>query len=116
MDWSAIYAGSEEIYNYFDTFSRKYDLRKYCRLRHEVVGACWDEGTGKWNIEVADLTTGTSFRDDCDIFINATGLLNAWKWPTIPGLENYKGTLLHTAKWDTDVDLTGKGIGLIGNG
>lgn len=81
-----------------------------------MVDARWDEGTAKWNIKVTNLTTGTSFPDNCDVFINASGLLNAWKWPEIPGLMSYKGTLLHTAKWDTNVDLTGKNIGLIGNG
>lgn len=42
--------------------------------------------------------------------------MNAWRWPAIPGLDKYKGTLLHTANWDDNVNLTGKHVGLIGNG
>ena len=52
----------------------------------------------------------------CDIFISATGILNAWQWPKIPGLSDFKGPLLHSARWDDSVDLKGKVVGLIGNG
>ncbi|TFK39761.1 hypothetical protein BDQ12DRAFT_649180 [Crucibulum laeve] len=115
-DWSSVYAGSDEIYTYFDNFAEKYGLRKYCKLQHEVSGATWNETKGGWDVQVTDLRTGDIVSDYCDFFINASGVLNAWKWPTIPGLENYKGQLLHTARWDTSVDLTGKHVGLIGNG
>lgn len=67
-------------------------------------------------MEVQNTSTGEIFSDYCDILINAGGILNAWRWPAIPGLDKYKGTLLHTANWDPNVNLTGKHVGLIGNG
>ena len=67
-------------------------------------------------MKVQNTITGETFSDYCDILINAGGILNAWRWPAIPGLEKYKGKLLHTANWDPNVDLTGKHVGLIGNG
>jgi cation diffusion facilitator CzcD-associated flavoprotein CzcO len=54
--------------------------------------------------------------DHCDILVNASGILNNWQWPAIPGIDKYKGTLLHTANWDDNIDLTGRNVGLIGNG
>lgn len=81
-----------------------------------MTGAFWNEETAGWDINVEDLALNTEIHDHCDIFINATGILNNWRWPAIPGLHDYKGTLLHTANWDKDVDLTGKHVGLIGNG
>lgn len=116
LDWSAVYAGSGEIFNYFDTFSRKYGLRKYCRTRHQVVEAIWDKSTAGYHVKILDLNSNTHIDDYCDILVNAGGILNAWRWPAISGLEKYKGTLLHTANWDSSVDLTGKHVGLIGNG
>lgn len=65
---------------------------------------------------IQDLENGQGIEDFCDIFINATGILNNWKWPDISGLDTYKGTLLHTADWDENVKLDGKTVGLIGNG
>ena len=63
-----------------------------------------------------DLTTQTDFEDTCDVFINAGGYLNNWRWPQAPGLESFKGTILHSAHWDKSVPLEGKKVGLIGNG
>ncbi|KAK4941427.1 hypothetical protein LTR10_018696 [Elasticomyces elasticus] len=116
LDWSAVYAGSGEIFNYFDTFSRKHGLRRYCKTRQQVVKATWDSARGGYHVGVHDLANNTHHEDYCDILINAGGILNAWRWPAIPGLDKYKGTLLHTANYDTSVDLTGKHVGLIGNG
>ncbi|KAH8594222.1 hypothetical protein B0O99DRAFT_514343 [Bisporella sp. PMI_857] len=115
-DWSAVYAGSEEIYNYFNDFAKKYHLGQYVKLEHQVTGAYWNNEFGGYDVTVRNLTNGRDFRTNCDILINAGGVLNNWRWPAIPGLEKYKGVLLHTANWDETVDLHGKHVGLIGNG
>ena len=111
-----MYAGSAEIRDYFVSFAKKYDLYKYIKVKHQVTQAIWNNKAGKWEVEILDLADGTTIRDSCDILVNATGVLNAWKWPAIPGLQDFKGTLLHTARWDSSVDLKGKHVGLIGNG
>lgn len=116
LDWSAVYAGSGEIYNYFDNFSKKYGLRRYCKTEHKVIGATWNDEKGGYDVVVENLSTGEKMADYCDILVNAGGILNAWRWPAIKGLDKYKGTLLHTANWDPRIDLTGKHVGLIGNG
>ncbi|KAL4758045.1 flavin-containing monooxygenase [Aspergillus foveolatus] len=115
-DWSASYASSKEIFNYFDNFARKYGLRQYCRVRHQVIGAAWNTQHGGYDVRVCDLQSGQEWDDSCDILINAGGILNSWRWPAIPGLEKYKGTLVHTANWDDSIVLKGKHVGLIGNG
>ncbi|KJA23566.1 hypothetical protein HYPSUDRAFT_66248 [Hypholoma sublateritium FD-334 SS-4] len=115
-NWSSVYASSREIRNYFDCFATKYDLRKYISLRHQVVGAIWKEETGEWEVDVKNLEDGTIKHDSCSVLINATGITNAWKWPEIDGLYDFKGPLLHTALWDASVELEGKHVGIIGNG
>jgi cation diffusion facilitator CzcD-associated flavoprotein CzcO len=116
LDWSAVYAGSGEIKKYFQDFAAKYELNKFIKLNHQVVGAWWDDASGKWDIKVEDLMAKTKFWTTCDIFINASGILNAWRWPSIPGIDKYKGKLLHSANWDHSVALEGNHVGLIGNG
>ncbi|KAG8157087.1 hypothetical protein KVR01_013077 [Diaporthe batatas] len=113
-DWSANYASSHEIYTYFNDFVDQYKLRPYISLNHEVVGASWEEHTSTWVVKIKN--ADGVFEQRCDFLINAAGILNNWKWPAIPGLQSYKGTLLHSAAWDDSVDLTGKHVGLIGNG
>lgn len=85
-------------------------------MSYAVSGAKWDESTVSWNVEITKLETGDIIYDSCDILINASGILNAWRWPAIPGLQSYKGPMLHSANWDDNVQLEGKHIGLIRNG
>jgi cation diffusion facilitator CzcD-associated flavoprotein CzcO len=116
LDWSGVYATSQEIYNYFDSFSNKYGLKKYIHTEHQVIGAQWDNKKGGYDVRVQYVNGKQEFTAHCDILINASGVLNNWRWPAIPGLDKYKGLLLHTANWDPKTDLTGKHVGLIGNG
>jgi cation diffusion facilitator CzcD-associated flavoprotein CzcO len=116
MEWTSVYPPAKEIFDYHENFARKYGLLQYIRLDHQVIGAYWDNHLGGYDVKIKDNANGSVIRNHCDILINAGGILNNWKWPAIPGLEKYKGVLLHTANWDESVDLTGKHVGLIGNG
>lgn len=114
-DWSANYASSSEIYQYFKDFVHKYDLRQYLHCSHKITGARWDDATKEWTVTVRN-DAEVSFEKKCDFLINAAGILNAWRYPAIPGLQGYQGTLVHSANWDEKLDVTGKHVGLIGNG
>lgn len=115
-DWPSVYASGSQIRGYFEGFQSKYGLGKYCKTKHQVTFAEWKEGQGEWHVQVRDLTTGRTSNDTCQILINAAGVLNEAQWPDIPGLHDFHGQLIHSAKWGQDVDLKGKRVGLIGNG
>lgn len=78
--------------------------------------AVWDEVYSEWKVEVEDLGTGRIFETKCDILINASGFLNKWTWPDIPGIESFSGTKLHSAAWDHAVVYNEKRIAVIGTG
>lgn len=63
-----------------------------------------------------DQVTKETWHDWAHVFVNGTGLLNSWKWPDINGLFDFKGSLMHSAKWDHEVDFANKKIGVIGTG
>lgn len=42
--------------------------------------------------------------------------MNAWKWPEIPGLHDFKGKLVHSAAYPSDLDVSGKRVALVGAG
>jgi cation diffusion facilitator CzcD-associated flavoprotein CzcO len=44
------------------------------------------------------------------------GLIEPKENPKVPGLEKFEGSILHTARWDENVDLHGKDIVLLGTG
>lgn len=43
-------------------------------------------------------------------------VLSNWKWPSIDGLNTFKGKLVHSASWDTDYSFEGKRVASIGIG
>ena len=44
------------------------------------------------------------------------GFVNNWKFPDVPGIEDFEGTVMHTASWKHDVEYHGKRVAVIGNG
>lgn len=90
-------------------------LGKYINLEHEVVKAEWQADRAKWVVTIRG-PDGKEFDDEADIFINASGILNSYKWPNIPTLKRFKGTLVHTARWPKDLDWKNKKIAIVGTG
>jgi len=94
---------------------KKYGLDRDLKLGHRVQKAEFDEEAGKWMLEIGT-KDGANFKDECDILVSAVGFLSDWRWPGIPGLHDFEGSLMHSAVWDASFDPTGKKIAVIGNG
>lgn len=113
-DWSEFYAGSQEIQQYFVDFATKHDLNKYVQFNSVVQSVTWIEDQGIYDVEIS--CQGKIVHDFCHILINATGTLNKWKWPDIPGLNDFQGKLLHSAHWDSSLSWQDKTVAVIGTG
>ncbi|KAL2841973.1 hypothetical protein BJX68DRAFT_278502 [Aspergillus pseudodeflectus] len=114
-NWPNYYATAQQIHEYMHGVADKYDCNKYIKYRHAIKGAVWDEEDAKWELSVQS-PDGSVFQDRVDVFINAGGVLNNWKWPSIEGLHSFQGKLIHSARWDQDYDFTNKKIATIGIG
>ncbi|KAL3455502.1 hypothetical protein BJX64DRAFT_294964 [Aspergillus heterothallicus] len=114
--WSHHFAPAEEIGDYFKSVVTEYELYDRIQLKTTVTQAAWDEGLGMWAVNVRDLASGRESEVRADVLVNAGGILNAWKWPEIAGLTSFAGPRLHTAAWDSSVELKDKRIGVIGSG
>ncbi|GAM39067.1 hypothetical protein TCE0_034f10308 [Talaromyces pinophilus] len=114
-EWPNYYATSQQIHEYMHQVADKYDCNKYIKYEHSIKSAVWNENDAKWAIKVQK-GDGSVLEDNVDVFINAGGVLNNWKWPNIEGLHNFKGKLIHSARWDEDYDFTGKRVASIGIG
>ncbi|KAF7114789.1 hypothetical protein CNMCM5793_000328 [Aspergillus hiratsukae] len=115
-EWSTFYAAAPEIHAYWKRVAEKYGCMKYVKLKQQIIEAVWDDSKSKWQLKVQDIQTGSVYSDECNVLISATGALNSWKWPDIPGLHDFKGKLQHSARWDESYDYTGKRAAVIGNG
>ncbi|EXJ55397.1 hypothetical protein A1O7_08324 [Cladophialophora yegresii CBS 114405] len=118
-EWSGFYSGADEIEQYFRRFHDQHNLAPYIRLDSEVVSATWLEDAGELQVKVknaANENETTTITDRCNVLINGSGVVNKWKWPAIEGISSYKGTLAHSAKWDTSIDWQGKKVAVLGTG
>ncbi|KAK4701577.1 hypothetical protein P7C70_g4652, partial [Phenoliferia sp. Uapishka_3] len=110
-------SGAPEILNYFKTVSSEYKLDRNVNLNHTLIGAWWMEDLKKWKVKLMRNNDPEDIVEDTgDVLINATGVLNKWVWPKIAGRESFKGPMLHSANWDSSVDLEGKRVAVIGSG
>ncbi len=110
-DWSQRYAPSWEIQDYLLRVVDKWKLRERMRLNTEIVAARFDEGAGVWNLTT---NQGDEFR--ARVVLAGVGGLVDPAYPDIPGLEDFQGDTMHTARWNHDVDLGGKRVSVIGTG
>ena len=86
------------------------------RLAHKALEARWDEKASKWTVKIENLQTGEVFTDSADALMTGVGALNEWRWPGIPGIEEYQGKLLHSAAWDETFEYKDKKVAVIGAG
>lgn len=107
--WSAAYAPGSEIQAYLENVVSTYQLAPYIKLRHEMTNAIWDDIQGKWRVSMKKSkdTGGVDpsdevFEDSADILFTAIGSLSRWDWPDIEGLQDFDGTLVHSAGWDVE--------------
>ncbi|EKT76997.1 flavin-containing monooxygenase [Rhodococcus opacus] len=110
-DFSQMYPDHEEMRSYFNYVDSKLDLSKDSRFNTKVVGATFDEEQRMWNLETQD---GATFRARFVVF--ATGSTTEPYTPSIPDMDAYQGELVHTARWRSDLDMTGKRVAIIGTG
>ncbi|MFL6160544.1 MAG: flavin-containing monooxygenase [Marmoricola sp.] len=109
--WSRVYAPGTELKEYAEHCVRKYGLADRIRLSSAVVDTSYDDATALWTV-----TTVNGERITTRFVVNATGVLTKPKPPAIPGLDTFTGETVHTARWDHDLDLRGKRVGVIGTG
>lgn len=74
-EWPNYYATSEQIHAYLKKTAIKYDLERYIQYSHSVESARWDEDSGKWTLAIR--TGDHVLETECDVFINAGGVLYA---------------------------------------
>ncbi|KAJ9497968.1 hypothetical protein H2202_006571 [Exophiala xenobiotica] len=117
--WSKYFSPGAEIHKYIKGVAEKYKVDQKVRYNTKVTGATWDGEAGIWAVDVETMSSeGDHARErlEAEVVISATGLLNKWKWPIIPGLADFEGKLLHSANWDCSWDWTNQRVALIGCG
>jgi cyclohexanone monooxygenase len=89
------FADGTEIHEHCQRIARQFGLYDQALFHTLVRSLRWDESIKRWRV-------GTSRGDDirARFVVMAQGPLNRPKLPGIPGLDQFKGKLFHSARWD----------------
>jgi len=110
--WTERYAAQPELLAYANHVADRYALRDGILLNTRIAAAHWDEAAQCWQARAED---GRQWA--ARYMVLATGPLSTPNQPDFPGLQDFKGQVLHTAAWPHEpVDLAGKRVGVIGTG
>ncbi|MFC9935918.1 flavin-containing monooxygenase [Glutamicibacter sp. NPDC127525] len=105
------YVKQPDILKYLNGVVDRFGLREHIRLETGMTGAEFNEAKSIWSIR-----TDAGITYEAQYLITALGLLSATNIPDFQGVERFQGRIVHTGNWPDDLDLTGKRVGVIGNG
>src|SRR4051794_2246576 len=105
------FASGFEIFEYCQTLAERYGFYDHCLFHTVVTRTEWDEQAERWTVST---DRGDAMR--ARFVILANGVLTSPRLARIPGMERFQGASFHTSRWDYNVDLEGKRIGIIGTG
>ncbi len=110
-NWTTKYVRQPEILEYLNGVVDRYHLRDHIKLETAMTSADFDEASGRWTVR-----TDRGERITCRFLVTGLGLLSATNLPEFPGADTFEGRIVHTGAWPADLDVTGKRVGVIGNG
>ena len=90
---------------------RPFGFYEHCLFHTTVQQTEWDETAGRWTV-----TTDRGDAMRARFVILANGILTTPKLARIEGMQTFRGETFHTSRWNYDVDLKGKTVGIIGTG
>ena len=109
-EWTSTYSPQPEIRDYLRACVDRFDLRARLRTGVDVTQATWNEAAAHWDIETSE-GPWTAL-----LLVSAVGPLTEPKLPDVPGINRFRGKIMHSARWDGDYDLSGKRVASIGTG
>lgn len=112
-------ATADEILKYMGEVIDENGLDPHIRYRHKITNADWNYADSLWTVTAQDLESGESRRFTCNFLYMCQGYYrhNQGYMPDWDGVEDYKGTLVHSEEWPEEgLDYEGKNVLVIGSG
>ncbi|MDR3663051.1 MAG: NAD(P)/FAD-dependent oxidoreductase [Mycobacterium sp.] len=108
--WSRLFAPGAELRQYAERCVDKYGLKPHIQLRTKVDRAVFDGRENVWHLHTEGGVITARF------LVGAVGPLDQPKNPDIKGINDFRGELVHTARWDDTAAIDGKRVAVIGTG
>jgi 4-hydroxyacetophenone monooxygenase len=114
-DWPLHFSTQDVLLDYFRRCADAFGVRDKIRFSTEVTSVTWSDADLRWSIGVRT-ADGTEETLVANAVISAVGQLNRPSFPAIEGRDSFEGDTFHSARWDHDIDLSGKRVAVIGTG
>lgn len=111
-------ATAAEILDYMGDVIKENDLGPHIRYRHKITSAAFSRDTNLWTVESERTDTGERRVFTCNFLWMCQGYYEHAQGytPDWPGMNDYKGQLVHPQTWPRDIDLKDKNVLVIGSG
>jgi monooxygenase len=104
------------IRDYVEETAREFGIDRRIRFRHRVTEASWSSADARWTL-IAETESGPR-RFTCRFLFLCSGYYDYEQGyrPEWPGMDAYRGRIVHPQFWPDDLDHSGKRIVVIGSG
>ncbi len=110
-DWARSHAHRQQLQLYLEEAVEEFGLRPHCQFGTGITDVVWDDETHRYAVR-----TEAGNEMMFNVVISAVGLFHSPVYPDWPGLKSFQGPKFHTFKWESQNDLTGKRVAVIGTG
>jgi len=111
-------ATAEEIRTYMQEVIDENDIERHIRYRHKIGSANWSHADQCWTVDAVNKETGEPVRISANFLWMCQGYYKHAQGytPDWPGMEDYRGQIVHPQTWPEDLDYKGKNVLVIGSG
>ena len=111
-------ATAAQIMKYMGEVIDEHDLAQHIRYQHKITGASWSSADNLWTVDVLRTDTNEKVQYTTNFlwmgqgyYKHAQGYTPEW-----PGMDKYKGRIVHPQTWSNDIDYKNKNVLVIGSG
>jgi monooxygenase len=111
-------ADGPSILSYIREVASDHGIDARIRYGHRVVAARWSTLEARWTVEIEQGPDKRKTTITCGFLWMCSGYYDyvAGYTPAFPGVERFKGRIVHPQKWTEDIDYKGKKVVVIGSG
>ena len=109
-------ADGPSILNYVRQTAAENGIDRHIRFGHKVKRAAWSTQDARWTVEAEVAGKVQSFSASFLFLCGGYYSYEGGYTPEYPGIETFKGALVHPQKWPEGLDYSGKKVVVIGSG
>ncbi|MDE2486706.1 MAG: NAD(P)/FAD-dependent oxidoreductase [Alphaproteobacteria bacterium] len=111
-------ATADKILAYMGEVIEEHDLDRHIRYRHKIGKARWSSEANMWTVEATRTDTGETKTYTANFLWMCQGYYRHEEGytPEWPGMDAFKGRVVHPQTWPQDLDYKGKKVVVIGSG